>query len=94
MEEFSLVDLRDPEHVPSNQHQARNLMLAAGLDEETFVQNYVYPARSETRAQAGVKRRGAYFFIVLKDLLGMREDEAGPKPPLPRRPPPAEMSGR
>jgi hypothetical protein len=46
MEEFSLIDLRDAERVASNQRQARNLMIAAELDEETFVQNYVYQARS------------------------------------------------
>jgi hypothetical protein len=82
MEDFSRLDLRDGDHVPSNQRQARNLMLAAGLDEVTFTENYVYPARSETKAAANVKNRGAYFFSVLKDLLGMREDEAGPRPPI------------
>jgi hypothetical protein len=86
IEEFSLRDLRDAEHVPSNQRRARNLMLAAALDEETFVQNYVYQARSETKAQVKVKNRGAYFFSVLTDLLGMSQDTAGrPRPPLQRR---------
>jgi hypothetical protein len=85
IEEFSLRDLRDAEHVPSNQRRARNLMLAAGLDEESFVQDYVYQARSETKAQVNVKNRGAYFFTVLRDLLGINEDEAGPKPPIRRR---------
>jgi hypothetical protein len=48
----------------------------------------------ETKASANVKNRGAYFFTVLRDLLGMAEDEAGPRPPMQRRPPPAAMSGR
>jgi hypothetical protein len=94
IEDFSRYDLRDDEHVHSNQRQARNLMIASGLEEVRFVEDFVYPARSETKASANVKNRGAYFFTVLRDLLGMAEDEAGPRPPMQRRPPPAAMSGR
>jgi hypothetical protein len=82
IEDFSRLDLRDAAHVHANQHHARNLMAAAGLDEVRYVENYVYPARSLLKAQTGVINRGSYFFACLRDLLGMSEDEAGPRPPM------------
>jgi hypothetical protein len=83
IEEFSLLDLRDAEHVHANQHRARNLYLlvASRMDETAFVQ-LVYQARSLTKAQANVRRRAPYFFSTLTDILGMSEDEAGPRPPM------------
>lgn len=84
IEEFSRLELRDPEHVNSNLRQARNLLVASGKEEDDFVYNFVYKARAQTRASANVNNRGAYFFTCLRQELGMREDEAGPIPPMKR----------
>jgi hypothetical protein len=61
------------------------------LTEEGFVDR-CYQARSITRDRAHISKyaEGAealrnkmpYWFVVLKDLLGLREDEAGPRPPI------------
>ncbi len=39
-------------------------MLAAGVDEKTFVQRYIYQARRQTKAQSRVRRRVAYFSLA------------------------------
>jgi len=82
------------ENVGSDVVQMRNLLRASGLDEDTFVAR-LYEARSITRQRAnismsavgleGVRNRFPYMVAVLKrDLLGMEEDEAGPRPPVQR----------
>ncbi len=85
-------EFHDEHHLPSNLSQARNLLQASGLAEDTFVQYKVYPARSIVREQGNVRKyqgegstlrnKMPYFFSCLRDLLGMREDEAGPLPPI------------
>jgi len=77
IEDFS-GELGDAEHVPSNLAQARTLFqrMAAktGIDEKGFV-DYVYRARAETRQVANVRKKMAYFFAVLRDLLQLSEDD-------------------
>ena len=64
--------------------RAIRLWQASGLEEPAFAE-VLYRARSITRQQAGVKKRAQnghgvrnrapYFFAVVEDLLGLREQE-------------------
>src|SRR5207249_4913267 len=93
IQDFS-AEFHDAEHLPSNLSQARHLLTSSRMEESYFVQNYVYPARSVTRDRGNIQKYAGevaplrnkmpYFFAVLRDLLGMHEDEAGPRPPMPR----------
>jgi hypothetical protein len=88
------AEFHDEEHIPSNIVQARNLLKASGMDEVSFVENVLYPARSITKQQGGIQKpaegyegvrnKAPYFFEVVRDRLGLRVDEAGPKPPIQR----------
>jgi len=77
IEDFS-GELGDAAHAPSNLAQARTLFqrMAAktGVDEKGFV-DYVYRARAETRQAANVRKKMAYFFAVLRDLLGLVDED-------------------
>ena len=63
---------------------ATRLWKASGLSEERFVHDVLYPARSRTQAQGNVKKRATdgygtinrmpYFFAVVRDLLGMKDE--------------------
>ena len=72
MTDFSR-EWRDSEHLRSNLTQAMRLMRAAGLDDDTFG-GLLYEARSIVRQQPGVLNKAAYWFRVVEDLLGMRDD--------------------
>jgi len=67
--QLTRTDLADDVHLASNQVRARNLLAASGLDEVSFVQHYVYPAKSAMKAAPRVTRPGAYFFACLERLL-------------------------
>jgi hypothetical protein len=67
------VELGDDAHLQANLVQARNLLMAAGVEEEVIV-GLVFRARSllrdrERRPGPWLHRRGAYFFAILRDLL-------------------------
>jgi hypothetical protein len=67
--EFSEFEFQDLEHLASNQQQARNLLLASGLDEKEFVESYVYPARNAAKWGARVENRAAYFYTLLRQRV-------------------------
>ena len=76
------AELHDEEHTASNLAQARNLMAKAGLNEAAFVAK-VYEARSITKqrgnikklASNGLRNRIPYMYAVLRDLLGLAEED-------------------
>lgn len=83
--------LHDSDHTQANITQATRLWRASGLPEAQFVQDVLYQARSLTQAQGNVNKRATdgtgtinrmpYFFRVVEDLLGLREDQPPPQPP-------------
>jgi hypothetical protein len=83
-------EFHDSQHTGSNIVQARNLLELTGLSEDRFVE-HCYEARSLTRDQAHIRshvtdgsplrNKMPYFFAVVRDLLGLRDDEEGPGPP-------------
>lgn len=64
-------ELGDPQ-APSNITHALRLWQQSGLDENHFVES-IYAAKLQVRkAQAhGIVNKGAYLFVVLRDLLGI-----------------------
>jgi hypothetical protein len=86
LEEIS-GEFHDAEHLPSNIGQAARLWKASGLSEGAFVSK-LYEARSITKdygmsihkkasgeaGEVGLRNRMPYFFAVVKDLLGMKDD--------------------
>jgi hypothetical protein len=67
------VELGDDAHIRVNVAHARNLLAASSLDEQALV-GLVFRARSLLRERErapgpGLRRRGAYFFAILRDLL-------------------------
>jgi hypothetical protein len=78
MEQWSEIDFRDEDHVPSNITQLARLYHESGLSAGAF-QAKMYEAHKIT-----LKRRpknfAAYFFSVLRDLLGMNPETASTFP--------------
>jgi len=86
VEQFS-SEFHDDDHIPSNVGQAARLWKASGTSEDHFVQ-VMYEARTITKKRGniekrakdggeyGVRNRMPYYFSVLRDLLGMKEDQA------------------
>ena len=86
VEQFS-DELHDEEHVPSNIGQAARLWKTSGTSEDHFLQ-LMHEARTITKKRGNIQKRAAaggeyglrnrmpYFFSVLRDLLGMKEDQA------------------
>jgi hypothetical protein len=82
MIDFSSLVLNDPDHARANVTRAIRLWQASGMDEERFVQEVIYPARSLTQQAGDIKKRAGdgsgrrnkapYFFAVVEDLLGLR----------------------
>ncbi len=67
----------DTAHLASNCKQARNIFAALDLEEEDFVEQYVYQARQKTKHQTKVRNKMAYFFATLRTLCGLEDaDEA------------------
>jgi hypothetical protein len=81
--DFSGLILNDPDHARANVTRAIRLWQSSGMDEERFVQEVIYPARSLTQQAGDIKKRAGdgsgrrnkapYFFAVVEDLLGLRE---------------------
>ncbi len=74
----------DPKNVRSNTTRAVRLWKDSGLPADKFVTSVLYKARSLAQAQGTVKKRAAagtggpinrvpYFFAVVEDLLGLKE---------------------
>ena len=68
-----ICELGDNRNLRSDLAQARNLFRQSGLQESSFVER-VWRARSLVRERQhdpgpGIRRRGAYFFAVLRDLM-------------------------
>lgn len=61
-------EMGDAAHIASNVTQAHRIMGEADVDIETFF-DWLYEARNRTRKAAGIERRMAYFFTVLRDCL-------------------------
>jgi hypothetical protein len=93
IEEFS-GEFHDGEHTRSNVGQAARLWKASGLAEAAFCQA-MYDARSTTKQYDitkratgdagtwGLRNKMPYFFEVLRDKLGMRDEQprsSGPAP--------------
>ncbi len=79
--------LNDTEHTRSNITHAMNLLRTTGIDEQVLV-GKLYEAASITRQQGNVKKRAGagnagiinrapYFWAVVEDLLGMKDDTSG-----------------
>jgi hypothetical protein len=79
-------EFHDEHALDSNLGQAARLYRASGLPEDQFVAR-LYEARSITKdrgnitkpaqgqaGELGLRNRGAYYFKVLRDLLGMKEE--------------------
>lgn len=64
----------DLDHLRSNVQQARNLADEFLVGVDTFFA-YAYEARARTRQAAGVEKRMAYFFRVLRALLEGADDQ-------------------
>lgn len=81
LEDFS-NELHDPDHKQSNATQALHIWQASGLSEQQFVQ-HIYEAKQLTRQYQGkhglhgIDNKMAYFFVVLRDLCGLRSKDAG-----------------
>lgn len=63
-------EMGDTAHIASNVTQAHRIMGEADIDIEAFF-DQLYEARNRTRKAAGVERRMAYFFTVLRDQLAL-----------------------
>lgn len=59
-------EMGDTVHIASNVTQAHRIMGETDVDIETFF-DQLYEARNRTRKAAGIERRMAYFFTVLRD---------------------------
>jgi hypothetical protein len=100
-QDFSL-ELGDPDHTRSNRTQIHNLWHKSGLSEKDFVA-VMYEARKLTKQFAIIRQgekepppgqtrnRMAYFFAVLKDLLGLSNRQTE-QPPTRSRP--SDQTGR
>jgi len=78
-------ELHDAEHTASNISQAMRLYKGSGLSEESFVAR-LYEARAITKQRGniskdaqgnglpGLKNKMPYYFAVLRDLLGLKDD--------------------
>jgi hypothetical protein len=77
-------ELHDPEHVAQNTGQAARLYQASGLSEAAFCQlmgearsiTKQYNIKKRAQGQAGeygLRNKMPYFFKVLRDLLGMKQ---------------------
>jgi hypothetical protein len=62
-------EFHDEEHLEANINQAARLWSVSGRSEQTFSQ-LLFDAASTTRKRGGVRKRMAYYFKVLRDLLG------------------------
>lgn len=67
-------EMGDAMHTASNVTQAHHIMAEADVGVEVFF-DHLYEARNRTRKAAGIERRMAYFFTVLRDQLGLRDIE-------------------
>jgi hypothetical protein len=78
MDDFS-HELNDPDHKTSNATQALRLWQASELSEQDFI-HLIYEAKQLTRryqarsGARGIENKMAYFFTVLRDLCGLRND--------------------
>ena len=94
IEQFS-GEFHDEEHTKPNISQAAKLWTASGLSEDAFCRRLV-EARARTLQAPGIEKRASgeagaiglrnkmpYYFVVLRDVLGMRDDHSGPSPTLP-----------
>lgn len=63
-------EFHDSEHLEVNINQAARLWHASGRSKHAFTQ-LLFDAASTTRKRGGVRNRMAYFFRVLRDLLGL-----------------------
>ncbi len=69
-------EMGDIGHIASNVTQAHRIMGEADVDIETFF-DQLYEARNRTRKGAGIERRMAYFFTVLRDQLELSSASDG-----------------
>ncbi len=86
-------ELHDLEHFPQNIGQAARLFAASGLSEAAFCQ-LMGEARSITKGatirkratgpggEIGFRNKMPYFFKVLRDLLGMKDEKTGTHPAI------------
>jgi hypothetical protein len=81
LDDFS-NELNDLAHKQSNATQALRLWQASDLTEQEFVQR-IYEAKQLTRQYQGknglrgIENKMAYFFVVLRDLCGLRSNTDG-----------------
>lgn len=66
-------EMKDRAPLSSSVSRAVNLYDRAGRDWETF-KDAMYEAREKTRGTANVRNRMSFWFAVLEDLLGLKED--------------------
>ncbi len=71
----------DQHHLAANCTQAMHVWEACGRGEDAFVSR-LYEAYAITKQQPRVANRMSYFWIVVRDLLGLRTDPPHPRPPL------------
>jgi hypothetical protein len=64
----------DVEHLQSNINQAARLWKVSGRSEQTFCQ-LLFDAATATRKQGGVRNKMAYYFRVLRQLLGLVDSQ-------------------
>jgi len=69
-------EMGDTTHIASNVTQAHRIMEGADVDIETFF-DQLYEARNRTRKAAGIERRMAYFFTVVRDQLELSSASEG-----------------
>ncbi|TAK28808.1 MAG: helix-turn-helix domain-containing protein [Chloroflexota bacterium] len=77
-------EFHDQEHVRSNVSQAMRLIKASGFSDESFGQ-VLYQARARTRERANIRKSAGggaplrnkmpYFWAVVRDLLGMKDQD-------------------
>lgn len=63
-------EFHDDEHLEANINQAARLWKQSGRSEQTFSQ-LLFDSASTTRKRGGVRNRMAYYFRVLRDMLGL-----------------------
>jgi hypothetical protein len=78
MEQWSEIEFHDEEHVPSNISQLARLYQESGLSAGAF-QAKMFEARKITLKHRP-KNFAAYFFSVLRDLLGVNRETASSFP--------------
>ncbi len=74
------------DHPKSSLTRAVRLWQASGMSEQDFVHQVLYPAQSTTRQQGNVRKpassghglinRVPYFFRVVEDRLGLKDEDA------------------